>query len=139
MNSENDNLRELFERTAPKLSQSEDETIRQGTWRKYHRHKKVLIMQTAIPAIALLIIALTISLKPQKQMISNEWDIALMNDSEIFAEVSQIQDESIISEMIGADGDSIADMLLNDLDIEDALNSLPNEEQNQIFQELVNL
>ena len=140
MNIENGDIRNLFARTAPELTPRDAEQIRDGVWRKVRRHKTaVKVKTTAAGAIIVILVAVIATFKTSPQVPTNGWDIALMSENELMQKASTVPSEKIAVELLGNDGDSIADAVISDADIETAVKSLSTKEQEELLLALADL
>jgi len=140
MNIENGDMGNLFARTAPELAPRDGERIREGVWRKVRRHKTAVRLRTAAAgAIIIFLIAVIATFKTSPDISANGWDIAMLSEDELMQKASAMPSEKIALELLGNDGDSIADAVISDVDIETAVKSLSTKEQEELLLALADL
>lgn len=134
MNYEDDDIKELLNLTTPELTTRESEFIRRGVWRKIERHKTAVKVRTTLAATAaVIIIAVIATIGTHEQIAENEW-ISVLSEDELMEEIATaIPSEQITTELLQQDGNSISDAIIADADIEDAVATLSNEQQEELL------
>lgn len=133
MNIENGDMKQLLERTDAVLTARDGERIRRGVWRKVRRHRTMVKVRYALATAAVIVIAVIATLRTSPDIGTNGWDVALMTNDELMQEIAQMPSGQVAAEMLEYEGDSIAEALLSDSDISDAVATLSADEQEELL------
>ena len=130
-------IRELWQKTQPVLTSYEREEIRIGVWDRVRRHRRALVLRTAIASAAVVVLAVMIALNPfggnAPKIDESSYYLAL-SDEAIVEQLADTPDSILYSAFFGDDIDSIAAAVLYyEVNISIALEKLTPQEQEEIL------
>ncbi|MCD6595308.1 hypothetical protein J7L68_06515 [bacterium] len=125
---------EIWESTMSVLTPREMEKIRGGIWHKVEKHRKALKFRAVFVTTAIIIIAVIIAIDPFSSGNNiDQNDFFVFSEKDYWQQLEKIPEDEIIYEVIDTDIDSIANVMIYESDIESAISTLSNDEQEELL------
>ncbi len=133
IDSYNKKIKDLLDSTEPVLTSRESEEIRRGVWLKMRKHRTAVKLRAVLVPSALLILIAFASLNPFGNGQIAESELFFFSDSDIWEEAGKMPQNELVNGMLGTEIDSIANMYLEETEIEDAISLLSEDEQEEFL------
>ncbi|RKZ34536.1 hypothetical protein DRQ33_01900 [bacterium] len=131
-------LTQLWDSTRPVLTSHESESIRRGVWQKVEHHRTAVKLRTAFVTAAVIIIAVLIALNPFSSTQTADYDLLVIDDADYWEKLEQIPQDELVYAVMGNEIDSIANVMIAQSDVEDAVSLLSEDEQKELLIALAN-
>jgi len=126
-------IKDLLDSTEPVLTSRESDEIRRGMWLKMRRHRTTVKVRAVLVPSALLLLIAFVALNPFGNGQITESELFFFSDSDIWEKAGDIPQDELIYGMLGTEIDSIANVYLEETEIEDAISLLSEDEQEEFL------